>query len=164
MNQNWELLTKVPDLVIRGALISRLGEEQIEVYAPDHDVIVNLNSSSPNLSLEGYSALFEGYRVYVDRRQLELAKKVWSDFQTEIYKPSDTPPDHPHKFYTMSVMSFFFPVITHILAIYHLREGLKKRQKFSKVKIFFSFLIMIPSSILGWYLLKTIWEVIKNSI
>jgi hypothetical protein len=159
---NWIELTKVPDLVIRGALISRLGEEHIEVYAPDQDVIVNLNSSSPNLSLEGYSALFNGYPVYVDRRDLETAKKVWSDFQVEMYKPTITETDHFQKFYMMSVTSFIFPIVTHVLAFYHLREGLRKGQKYSVVRVFFSFFVMIPSGFLAWIYLSHVWEQLKS--
>jgi hypothetical protein len=105
------LLTRVQDLIVRGALVARLGEAQIEVYTPDRDVIVNLNSNAPNLSLEGYSALFEGYAVYVLRRNFSEAKEIWARFEEEMYKPSETEiaeTDHVHKFYSMAVMSLFF--------------------------------------------------------
>ncbi len=156
--QNWTLLTKLPDLISRGALVNRLGEDNIEVYAPDRDVIVNLNANTPNLSLEGYSALFDGYEVYVSRTRLDDAKKIWDEFQKEMYKPSVIATDHPHKFYSMSVMSFMLPIVTHVLAFYHLREGINKGQKFSKLKLVFSFLVMIPSGFLGWYYLRYLFE------
>lgn len=153
-NQDWALLTKLPDLISRGALINFLSEKQIEVYAPDRDVIVNVNPASPNLSLEGYSAIFDGYEVYVDRKKLNDAKKIWEEFQKEMYKPTVMETDHPHKFYSMSVMSFFFPLVTHILALYHLREGFRKGQKFSVIKVFFSIFVLIPSAILGVIFLR----------
>lgn len=158
---DWVILTKVPDLIIRGALINRLGEEQIEVYAPDRDVIVNLNSTTPNLSLEGYSALFDGYEVYVPKQNLERAKKIWEEHQAELYKPSNAETDHPQKFYSMAVMSFILPIVTHYLAFYHWREGIKKNQKFSKIKIFFSILVMIPSGFLAYVYALHLWDQIK---
>lgn len=158
-NQDWALLSKLPDLISRGALINLLGEKQIEVYAPDRDVIVNVNPASPNLSLEGYSAIFDGYEVYVARKKLNDAKNIWEEFQKEMYKPSLIETDHPHKFYSMSVMSFFFPLVTHTLALYHLREGLRKGQKFSVIKVAFSILVLIPSAILGVFFLRHLLEV-----
>lgn len=159
MNKNdWVLLTKVPDLIIRGALISRLGEKQIEVYAPDQDVIVNLSSTSPNLSLEGYSAMFDGYKVYVDRRSKIEAEKVWKEFELEVNQPSETEPDHAQKFYTMAVMSFLLPLIFHILAFYQLRLGIKKGQKFSKPKVLFSIFVMLPGLYLAVFYLSSLLD------
>lgn len=165
-NIDWVVLAKVPDLITRGALISRLGEDQIEVYAPDQDAIVNLSSSSPNLSLEGYSAVFDGYRVYVNRRKLGEAQKIWADFEAEMYKPDPNPreTDHPHKFYMMAATSFLFPIITHFLAVYHLREAIRKKQKLSGLKLIFSILVMVPSLFLAWIYLTHLWEQIKDLI
>ena len=109
-SHDWVLLTKVPDLIMRGALIVKLGESQIEVYAPDRDAIVNVGTG-PNLSLEGYSALFDGYYVYVPRKDLREAQQVWADFQNVVW-PADRekpPVDHAAKFYFAAVMSWMLP-------------------------------------------------------
>ena len=155
LEQNWVLLTRVPDLIIRGALIARLGEDQIEVYAPERDVIVNLNSTTPNLSLEGYSALFEGYAVYVPKPRLQQAQTILEKFQEEM-KPSQSERediDHPQRFYSMAVMSLFFPLLTHAVAFYHLALAIRKRQKFKKVKFVLSLLLLLISAFAGWALI-----------
>ncbi len=144
MDRNWSLLTKIPDLITRDALIARLGEKRIEVYAPDRDVIVNV-SSSPNLSLEGYSALFDGYPVYDDQSELTLSRQVLEEFQKEVYQPSLEPIDHTRKFYFACVMTVMLPGVLHVIAIYHLVYAILKGQTFKPVKTVFSALIFVAS-------------------
>jgi hypothetical protein len=143
-DHNWALLTKVPDLVMRGALIIRLGEVGIEVYAPERDAIVNV-SSSPNLSLEGYSALFDGYSVYVPATRMGEAKEILIKVEEQAYGPAIGETDHAKKFYFASVMSFIVPVILHFVALYHLFLALKKGQRLRAGKTIFSIFVLLAS-------------------
>ncbi len=155
MEQNWVLLTKVPNLIMRGALIHKLGESQIEVYAPDRDAIVNV-SSGPNLSLEGYSALFDGYEVYVAKQKLQEAKEILKEIETQTYEPSEGEIDHAGKFYFSAIMSFMIPVIMHVLAIYHLIQARKKKQKLKLVKTIFSFFVLACTAAVLWVALRSL--------
>jgi hypothetical protein len=146
-DHNWALLTKVPDLIMRGALINQLGEVGIEVYAPDRDAIVNV-SSSPNLSLEGYSALFDGYAVYVPASRMGEAKEILSKVESQTYGVPEGEVDHAKKFYFASIMSFIVPVVLHVMAIYHLSQALRKKQKLLVGKTLFSFFVLFASIIL----------------
>lgn len=150
---NWALLTKVPDLIMRGALISQLGEEGIEVYAPDRDAIVNV-SSSPNLSLEGYSALFDGYSVYVPATRLGESKVILEKVLDQAYAKTEDEIDHAKKFYFAALMSFIVPVVLHIMAIYHLVLAIKKKQKLKIGKTIFSVFVLIASSIVIFSTIK----------
>lgn len=145
MDRNWSLLAKIPDLITRDVLVVRLGEKGIEVYAPERDMIVNV-SPSPNFSLEGYSALFDGYPVYVDQGDLARSRQVFEDFQKEIYQPSLEPVDHTSKFYFACVMTMILPGILHAIALFHLVQALRKKQSFKPAKAIFSALIFVASS------------------
>ncbi len=149
MNQNWVLLVKVPDLIIRGALIHKLGEHSIEAYAPDRDAIINL-SSSPNLSLEGYSALFDGYSVYVPRLKIEESKQILIEIERQRDSLHENEVDHTKKFYFASVMSFFVPGVLHLAAGYHIFQAIQKKQKFKPTKTIFSFLVLACSAVVLW--------------
>ena len=142
---NWALLTKVPDLIMRGALINQLGEVGIEVYAPDRDAIVNV-SSTPNLSLEGYSALFDGYAVYVPATRMPEAKEILQKVMDQHFAKTDSEVDHAKKFYFAALMSFIVPVILHVMALYHLGQAIRKKQKLKLVKTLFSIFVLVASS------------------
>lgn len=155
MEQNWVLLTKVPNLIMRGALIHKLGESQIEVYAPDRDAIVHVGSG-PNLALEGYSALFDGYEVYVAKQKLQDAKEILKEIETQAYAPSEGETDHAGKFYFSAIMSFMIPVIMHVMAIYHFIQARKKKQKLRVIKTLFSFFVLACTAAIIWLGLRSL--------
>lgn len=147
LNQDWVLLTKLPDLIMRSALVARLGEAQLEVYTPDRDVIVNV-SSEPNLSLEGYSALFDGYEVYVLRRNLSEAQDILKKFEELAWSSASEPieEDHTRRFYFAAMMSWMLPGILHLVALYQLLQALRKGQRWSKAKFLFSACVLCVSA------------------
>ncbi len=141
--ENWILLTKTPDLVVRGALVSRLGAQQIEVMAPDRDMIVNW-SSTPNLSLEGYSAIFDGYPVFVRRQDLAEAQNILRNFEEENVQVNSEKRevDHARGFYFSALMSLLLPGLMHVIALYHLGMTFQKKQKWSVLRMGASFLLL----------------------
>ena len=155
---NWALLTKVPDLIMRGALINQLGEVGIEAYAPDRDAIVNVTSTT-NLSLEGYSALFDGYAVYVPATRMPEAKDILQKVVDQHYAKTHTEVDHAKKFYFASLMSFIVPVVLHVMALYHLGQAIRKKQKLKIGKTVFSIFILVASSMV---IVNTILSFMKD--
>lgn len=145
MNQTqWTLLAKLPDLIQRDALVYQLGENRIEVMAPDRDVIVNLGGG-PNLALEGYSAIFDGYSVLVQTQDLARAKEILNTF----YKTpnSDTPSavDWMSKFHLSAILSFILPGVLHITALLHLKRAIENKQFSWSLKTVFSMLIFVAT-------------------
>jgi hypothetical protein len=124
---NWVLLTKLPDLIQRDALVYHLGQQQVEVMTPDRDMIVNVGGG-PNLTLGGYSAMFDGYSVLVQKKDLLKAQDVLTDFEPLHLQISTEVPDYMSKYYYSSVLSVFAPFILHITAIYHLFKAIQLGQ------------------------------------
>ncbi len=145
-NQDWQLLIKVPDLIQRDFLVNLLGEQQIETMAPDRDVIVSLGGG-PNLSLEGYSALFDGYSVLVLRKDFSKAQDVLGVFEkTRAIKSTDIT-DHMAKFHLSAILSFVLPGVLHGLALYHLVLAVQRKQFKTSVQFFFSSFVFIVTSL-----------------
>ena len=145
-NQNWQLLIKVPDLIQRDFLINLLGDQQIETMAPDRDVIVSLGGG-PNLSLEGYSALFDGYSVLVLRKDFLKAQDVLSEFEKIRSVKSTEVTDHMAKFHLSAILSFVLPGVLHILALYHLVLAVQRKQFKASIQFFFSTFVFIVTSL-----------------
>ena len=149
------LLTKVPNLIMRGALVHKLGESSIEVYVPDRDAIVNVGTS-PNLSLEGYSAVFDGYSVYVPKPKLPEAQAILNEIEAQANAPSLEQVDHASKFYFSSVMSFLVPGIMHVIALYHFALAYRKKQTLKFIKTVFSIFVLICSAMVLWAALSSL--------
>lgn len=124
---NWVLLTKFPDLIQRDSFVNRLSEEQIEVMAPDRDMIVDVGGG-PNLTLGGYSAMFDGYSVLVRNKDLSKAQEVLSEFESMHLQKSTDLPDYMSKYYYSSVLSILAPFVLHLTAIYHLFKAIQHSQ------------------------------------
>ncbi|MFN8790507.1 MAG: hypothetical protein ACK5Y2_03515 [Bdellovibrionales bacterium] len=141
---NWILLAKVPDHVMKGALIARLGEARIEVYAPERDAIVNLGSA-PNLTLEGYSVLFDGYSIYVPKGNFQEALGILEIFEKDTWAPREgsarRPSDPATQFYFAALWTWLVPVLFHGIALYHFRNFLRSRTPFSWPKMLMAWLV-----------------------
>lgn len=124
---NWVLLTKFPDLIQRDSFVSRLGEAQIEVMTPDRDMIVDVGGG-PNLTLGGYSAMFDGYSVLVQKKDLSKAQDVLSEFEPLHLQKNTDLPDYMSKYYYSSVLSVLVPFVLHLTALYHLFQAVQKGQ------------------------------------
>lgn len=156
MEQNWVLLTRVPTLIMRGALVSRLGEAHIEVYVPERDMITQV-SDMPNLSLEGYTALFEGYSVYVQRSDLAKAQEVLKDFEKLAWSQANESPgiDHLSKFYLAALTTWIFPVALHLVALYHFGKALRQRPlRISWGRMVFAWLVFLCSAYWALYIVR----------
>lgn len=80
MEEGRILLCKVPSIIERDALLAALGEAGIGASSPDRDMMINL-AGEPNLALGGYSALFEGYSVFVPAGRETEARSVLAAFR-----------------------------------------------------------------------------------
>lgn len=156
MDHNWILLTKIPNLVQRGALEARFAEAQIETYLPDRDAIAQVGDT-PNLNLGGYSAFFEGYSVFVRRDQLAQAQKILEEFEKTTYSQADhkTGIDYLSKFYLASYVSLVLPVVFHGVAFYNLYMAFKTGPvRISWGKMIFAWVVLIITGSLGYYALR----------
>lgn len=145
MDQNWVLLGKVPNLVLRGALEARLAEARIEAYIPERDAIAQVGDTV-NLALGGYSAFFDGYPIFVRRDQLAEAQKVFADFEIEAYSRPEQKPavDYLTKFYLAAYVSVIFPVIFHVVALYNLYKAFQSGPvKISWGRMLFAWFVLI---------------------
>lgn len=124
---NWVLLAKFPDLIQRDSLVSRLGEAEIEVMTPDRDMIVDVGGG-PNLTLGGYSAMFDGYSVLVQKKDLLKAQDILTAFEPLHLQKSTESPDYMSKYYYSSILSVLAPFVLHSTAFYHLFKAIQLGQ------------------------------------
>lgn len=141
---DWKLLTKVPDLVQREALVYQLGQAQIEVYAPDRDVMTVLGSG-PQLGWEGYSAVFDGYSVFVSVKDWTRAQEILKSFQGTPNSDTASFTDSMDRFHLCAIFTFLLPIILHLAALYHLFWAVKKDQFQWSLRTLFSVLIFLAT-------------------
>lgn len=118
------LLCKVPSVIERDALLATLHERGIEALSPERDVIVNL-AGEPNLALGGYSAVFEGYPVFVPRESEGAGREALAVFRRrDLHAISDGHGDRDgiddagRRFLLCSFWSIALPVALNLVALY----------------------------------------------
>lgn len=74
-----------PNIIERDAIMAYLTSEGVESFTGKRDVIVNL-ANEPNMSLEGYSAMFNGYDIFVSADQKNIAQEKIQQFLASTKK------------------------------------------------------------------------------
>ena len=120
-------ILKAQTVVEKEGIKARLESEGITCFTETRDMIVNLDNG-PNLSLGGYSAFFDGYKVFVKKEDVTRAKTIVSALEKSRVDEKETP-DYAKKFMMSCLLSFTLPVIMNILAIYHFVMARKNHQK-----------------------------------
>lgn len=132
------LIHKAFNLIERDALLEHLSSKGIQATSAQRDIIQN-PTDNPNLSLGGYSAMFEGYEIFASEEQAERGRQLVSEYLTEIRAKNISEPIDPYseqkklerRFIVLSFLSFIVPLIPQIVAIYLLTTAKKKSIRIS---------------------------------
>ena len=119
---------KADSIVQRDALQARLAAARISSESPDRDMSRKIIDSTVDLSLEGYSALFDGFDIYVEEADTAAADRVVREFLSDVQSANladQRPVPHWQRFYFCSIFSFLFPILMPVLATYHLVKALR---------------------------------------
>lgn len=135
---------RAQSVIERDALMAFLKEEGIVSYTGQRDVIVNL-TDHVNLGLEGYSATFEGYRIYVAQENASVARQL---IHRQTMKVRNTTPEERidenaemKKFISGSVFSLMLPGIMNVVALYWLIRALQKKQRTTLFRFLFAVVV-----------------------
>ncbi len=151
-----EIVYKATNIIERDSLMVFFQSHGIEAITGRRDVIQNL-TDQPNLSYEGYSALFSGYEIFVQGAQLSEAKELLAQYKRQMQLRS-VEPDEEHfhqqkqierRMMTTAILSLFLPVIAHIIFIYLLFRGLLTGNRFSKWFLIRVIIILISTAVLA---------------
>jgi hypothetical protein len=140
--------------------MSLLKENGIESFTGPRDVIVNL-TNHVNLGFEGYSAVFEGYRIYTEADNAEKSKQLIAQKNFKLRnleEPRLEENIEMKKFLSGAIFSLLLPGIMNTVSIYWLFRALVLRQKISFFRFTFACLIWLATasaSLMGlWHFLK----------
>lgn len=126
-----KLLWKAPSLIERDALRARLHGAGIAVEMPERSMSRKISSSTVDLSLDGYSVLFDGFPVYINQDDEPRAREVLAAFQAETaaVDASDLEAGERiwQKFSFAAMFSFFLPGLF-LVATYHLVRAVARRE------------------------------------
>ena len=153
MSDDLALLTKAESIIERDAVMAMLLENNINSESPARDLSRKVTSMTPDISYEGYSAFFDGFKIFVKNEDLASAQRLLEKFNRETPKQSVST-DYANRFYLCAFSSIVFPVIFHALAIYNFVKAVQTKQKFSKFKLNAAILILFCSGWLGLTLVQ----------
>ena len=146
------LLGKAGSIIERDALLEALRVRGIKAVSPARDMSRKFTPNTVDLSLEGYSAIFDGFSIYVPSRHLEEARHIAQELDQRVrgaQQADKREPDHVQRFFLSCIFSFFVPLVFHITALYHFRQALKKNQSFPRYKTAVAAILWAISLVLG---------------
>jgi hypothetical protein len=166
------LVYRAQDILIRQAVHNRLEENGIAVFGTDTSINV-VYPNTPNLYLEGVSAVFEGYRVLVAEEHAHRAKALIEELEKEL---RDTPEstlnrrekngvtfisghqeDYLRRFQLFTLISLFIPVLPIPAAIYYFYKLRQSKQPAKLWKIYVLWMFLILSMGLGFFLYRNLF-------
>lgn len=113
----------------RDALLNELRESDIEVFTGPNDISRKITNETVDLSYEGYSAIFNGFPIFVLEKDESRAKAIVERFLAKAKSVEPSATSYYRKFFMCSIYSFGFPVLMHILGIYHLVKAVQGKEK-----------------------------------
>lgn len=136
MSEQLVEIHRARNVIERDSIMAHLKSEGIDSFTGQRDVIVNL-TDHVNLGLEGYSALFEGYRIYVQAENKDRSQQLIRQQNLVIQNTPQEPTDENrelNKFVSSCLFSVLLPGIMNLLALFWLVKGLQKHQSLTRVK------------------------------
>jgi hypothetical protein len=142
-----KLLHKAASIIERDALQARLRDAGIESESPARDTSRKVTDATVDLSMGGYSAMFDGFSVLVNESDEAAAQQVLAEF-LESTRLEEAPQEtrHWNRFYFTAVFSIPFPFLMSLAATYHLIRAVESREKPALGKLIFALLCFAA----GW--------------
>lgn len=118
-------LYKAGGMVERDALTSRLRSIGIEAISPGRDVSRKVTDSTIDLSLGGYSAVADGFAIFVPEDQFDAAETLLAEFLREARANPVADINYWQKYYACALFSLSLPFVMNIFATYHLSKAIR---------------------------------------
>ncbi len=153
-----KLLLKAESIIQRDAILAALKSQGIEPHSAPRDISRKIADTTVDLSFEGFSALFDGFAIYVDEADLERAQKLAENIVKSAQKAKDDPGlaqgGSMRRFYFCCLFTITIPILFHGLALYHLYHGLRNKEKFHPFYGTMSALVFVATGAFIFYVVQ----------
>lgn len=154
------LVFKAASIIERDALLNALNQEGIEGKTSQRDISRKITSTMVDLAYEGYSAVFDGFPIFVRGEDKDGARKIIESFFLEITRSESEnlrkKPRHLNRFYFCALYSLLFPVIFHVYGFHHLKEGLKAKEHIQWIYFVASIVLYVLGACLAVYYARNV--------
>lgn len=142
-------------MIERDGLLAYLQANGIEAVSPARDLSRKISATTVDLAYGGYSAVFEGFAIYVRPDQFSDAQDLLKTFESRMrLNPDPRPVDYAHKFYLSCLFTVIFPGFLHVMALYHLRRAIQHKAVFNPLTMFFSVTLFVATLTIGANLVR----------
>ncbi len=153
------LVHKAQSIIQRDSLTNELAQAGIEVTTAPRDMSRKVADDTIDLALEGYSAMFDGFAMYVKNRDKSQAEAIIHKFlaaadATGRELAVEAKPNHMRKYLFCALFSIMLPGLMHIFGIYHLSAAVRKGERIQP-------LMFIAGTLLYIFTLVVIYVVIR---
>lgn len=143
-----ELLFIAQSMIERDALKARLEAHGLAVVSPKRDISRKYTGNTVDLSHGGYSTLFDGFKIFVDEKNLKEAKEILNEFNKSATENDlgveEAAKNHMKKFHYFSVASVFVPLVPVLFGAYYFYKGVKNKEKIRPLYALFSLVLYLP--------------------
>jgi len=147
-----KLLFMASSMMERDALKARLESAGIMVVSPKRDISRKYTENTVDLSYGGYSAVFDGFKIFVEEKDFRLSQEILEDFMKTLKTESvEGKVEHQYlkKFHYFSVASVFVPLVPLLFGLYYFYKGIRNQEKPRVVYTIFSVILYLPQ--VGFY-------------
>ena len=113
-------LYKAGGMVERDALLARLRSLGIDAISPERAVSRKVTDTTIDLSLGGYSAVADGFAVFVPEAQFDAAEDALAEFLRDARLSPVAHVNYWQKYYACALFSLTLPLVMNAFATYHL--------------------------------------------
>src|SRR6185312_9224575 len=124
-------LVKAESIIQRDAIMAALENAQIPAVTPPRDISRKIADTTVDLAYEGYSAVFDGFLIQVEEKDLERACAVAEEVVRAARSASSLATDEKSwmaRFYFCSLFAMGFSVLMHVVALGCLVKALRRRE------------------------------------
>lgn len=148
-----KLLFIAQSMIERDALKARIEACGISVVTPKRDISRKYTEGTVDLSYGGYSAVFDGFKIFVEDKDFKKSQEILEEF-TESSEPQEMveeeqQPNYLKKFHYFSVASVFVPLVPLLFGAYYFYKGLRNKEKPRILYTIFSMILYLPQ--IGFY-------------
>jgi hypothetical protein len=143
-------LMTAASIIERDAVQARLKAAGIESISPARDMSRKVTNDTTDLSLNGYSTLFDGFIIYVEDSDEAAAQRIVGELAHELEVPRNALEDAPswRRFYFCSIFSILMPILLTVPAVYHGLRALRSGEKANPLYVALALVCLLLSSAL----------------
>ncbi len=128
------LIFTAESIVERDSLIALLKSNGVNAESPRRDISRKYTENTLDLSYGGYSTIFDGFKIFVDKESKDKATKLVDEFREDIKVKNKVDIKNGSKrnlmkFYYFSIASFFIPILPLFFGLYYFYKGILQKEK-----------------------------------